>query len=143
MCIITFADRDVPNIANRNWKERAFTVGIGGPVGSGKTALLLTLCQRLRSIYNIGVVTNDIFTREDQEFLIRNSALIPTDRIKAIETGSCPLNFFLISYVDPLLLLELLPVIIIPAFLRSSLLRPWTHNGISGRRRTLPRAHIG
>ncbi|KAH0446004.1 hypothetical protein IEQ34_025163 [Dendrobium chrysotoxum] len=85
-----FAERDIPNYANRDWDERAFTVGIGGPVGSGKTALLLSLCQRLRQRFNIGVVTNDIFTREDQEFLIRNSALTPTDRVQAIETGGCP-----------------------------------------------------
>ncbi|OCF33703.1 urease accessory protein UreG [Kwoniella heveanensis CBS 569] len=59
------------------------------PVGSGKTALLLALCRALRDEYNIAAVTNDIFTREDQEFLIRNEAL-PTERIRAIETGGCP-----------------------------------------------------
>jgi hypothetical protein len=59
------------------------------PVGSGKTALTLALCRRLRSEYNIAVTTNDIFTREDQEFLLRNEAL-PSDRIRAIETGGCP-----------------------------------------------------
>jgi urease accessory protein len=58
-------------------------------VGSGKTALTLAICQRLRSAYNIAVVTNDIFTREDQEFLLRNKAL-SADRIRAIETGGCP-----------------------------------------------------
>lgn len=85
-----FSDRDVANFDQRDWDERAFTVGIGGPVGSGKTALLLALCRRLREQYNLGVITNDIFTREDQEFLIRNSALEPTDRVRAIETGGCP-----------------------------------------------------
>ncbi|MFH1118004.1 MAG: urease accessory protein UreG [Pseudomonadota bacterium] len=74
---------------NRNFSERAFTVGIGGPVGSGKTALLHALCTKLREEYSIGVVTNDIFTREDAEFLIRCNAL-ESDRIVAVETGGCP-----------------------------------------------------
>jgi urease accessory protein len=74
---------------DRKFSERAFTVGIGGPVGSGKTALLHALCTRLRDQYSIGVVTNDIFTREDAEFLIRNNAL-ESDRIVAVETGGCP-----------------------------------------------------
>ena len=73
----------------RDYAARAFTVGIGGPVGSGKTALLLALCRRLRDDYNIAVVTNDIFTREDAEFLVRNGALAP-ERIAAVETGGCP-----------------------------------------------------
>jgi len=73
----------------RNYRERAFTIGIGGPVGSGKTALLLALCQHLRDDYNIAVVTNDIFTKEDGEFLVRNHAL-PAERITAVETGGCP-----------------------------------------------------
>lgn len=64
-------------------------VGIGGPVGSGKTALTLALCKRLRDIYNIAVVTNDIYTKEDAEFLTRNEALTP-DRIIGVETGGCP-----------------------------------------------------
>jgi urease accessory protein len=64
-------------------------VGIGGPVGSGKTALTLALCQRLRTTYNIAVVTNDIYTKEDAEFLTRNEALTP-DRIIGVETGGCP-----------------------------------------------------
>ncbi|KAG9046777.1 hypothetical protein FS837_003649 [Tulasnella sp. UAMH 9824] len=84
-----FAERDMPDYSNRNWEERGFTIGIGGPVGSGKTALTLALCQKLRDTYNIAVTTNDIFTREDQEFLIRNGAL-PAERIMAIETGGCP-----------------------------------------------------
>jgi urease accessory protein len=73
----------------RDYHRRAFTVGIGGPVGSGKTALLLALCRTLRDRLGIGVVTNDIFTREDAEFLHRNEALSP-ERIRAVETGGCP-----------------------------------------------------
>jgi urease accessory protein len=75
--------------ADRNWAERAFTVGIGGPVGSGKTALMLQLCRALRDKMGVAAVTNDIFTREDGEFLIRNEAL-SADRIRAVETGGCP-----------------------------------------------------
>ena len=68
-----FDKRDPPlGESKRDWDERAFTVGIGGPVGSGKTALVLSLCRHLRDKVNMGVVTNDIFTREDCEFLIRN-----------------------------------------------------------------------
>lgn len=64
-------------------------VGIGGPVGSGKTALTLALCKKLREQYNIAVVTNDIYTKEDAEFLTRNEALT-ADRIIGVETGGCP-----------------------------------------------------
>lgn len=64
-------------------------VGIGGPVGSGKTALTLALCKKLRDQYNIAVVTNDIYTKEDAEFLTRNEALT-ADRIIGVETGGCP-----------------------------------------------------
>jgi urease accessory protein len=64
-------------------------VGIGGPVGSGKTALTLALCQRLRDRYDIAAVTNDIYTREDAEFLVNNGAL-PRERILGVETGGCP-----------------------------------------------------
>ena len=64
-------------------------VGVGGPVGSGKTALLDALCKRLRADYQIAVVTNDIYTREDAEFLIRSQAL-PAERIVGVETGGCP-----------------------------------------------------
>jgi len=84
-----FSERDLPVYKSRNFEERGFTIGIGGPVGSGKTALTLALCRLLRTEYNIATVTNDIFTREDQEFLIRNRAL-PSERILAIETGGCP-----------------------------------------------------
>ena len=82
-----YADRDEPHA--RDYRRRAFTVGIGGPVGSGKTALLLALCRRLRDRYSLGVVTNDIFTKEDGEFLVRHEAL-DTRRITAVETGGCP-----------------------------------------------------
>lgn len=64
-------------------------VGIGGPVGSGKTALTLSLCRQLRDIYNIAVVTNDIYTKEDAQFLTKNEAL-SADRIIGVETGGCP-----------------------------------------------------
>jgi urease accessory protein len=64
-------------------------IGIGGPVGSGKTALTLALCRALRSRYEIAVVTNDIYTEEDAQFLVRNQALAP-ERIIGVETGGCP-----------------------------------------------------
>ena len=64
-------------------------VGVGGPVGSGKTALVDSLCKRLRDRLDIAVVTNDIYTREDAEFLIRSNAL-PAERIRGVETGGCP-----------------------------------------------------
>jgi urease accessory protein len=82
-----FHERDAP-IA-RDYQARSFTVGIGGPVGSGKTALMLALCRALRDTHSLGVVTNDIFTREDAEFLVRNRAL-EEHRIRAVETGGCP-----------------------------------------------------
>jgi urease accessory protein len=64
-------------------------VGIGGPVGSGKTALTLELCKKLRHCLGIAVVTNDIYTEEDAQFLVRNNALAP-ERIIGVETGGCP-----------------------------------------------------
>ena len=73
----------------KDFRERAFTVGIGGPVGSGKTALTLQLCRLLRDKLELCVVTNDIFTREDWEFLVKNEAL-PVERMRAVETGGCP-----------------------------------------------------
>jgi urease accessory protein len=82
-----FHHRELP--LDRDFTRRAFTVGVGGPVGSGKTALLLQLCQRLREMMNIAAVTNDIFTKEDGEFLAKHRALDP-DRIRAVETGGCP-----------------------------------------------------
>ena len=70
-------------------KTSTIRVGIGGPVGSGKTALVAWLCRRLREDHSIAVVTNDIFTKEDAEFLLRAGVLEP-ERIRAIETGGCP-----------------------------------------------------
>jgi urease accessory protein len=64
-------------------------IGIGGPVGSGKTALVDALCKTMRDHYRLAVVTNDIFTREDMEFLVRSQAL-PDDRIIGVQTGGCP-----------------------------------------------------
>jgi urease accessory protein len=64
-------------------------IGVGGPVGSGKTALVDRLCKNMRDEFNIAVVTNDIYTREDADFLIRSEALTP-DRIRGVETGGCP-----------------------------------------------------
>ena len=83
-----FAARE-PVDSDRDYAARAFTVGIGGPVGSGKTALLQALCERLRESYGLGVVTNDIFTREDAEFLLRHRVL-EQERIIGVETGGCP-----------------------------------------------------
>lgn len=82
-----FHDRDRP--LDRDFGKRAFTVGVGGPVGSGKTALMLELCKRMRAQRNIAAVTNDIFTKEDGEFLTRHGALA-AERIRAVETGGCP-----------------------------------------------------
>ena len=82
-----YEERSLPLV--RDYRARAYTIGIGGPVGSGKTALLLALCRLLRDRYNIAVVTNDIFTKEDGEFLVRHEAL-PPERITAVETGGCP-----------------------------------------------------
>ncbi len=77
---------NVPKPASR---KETLRVGVGGPVGSGKTALVDALCKRLRDSLQIAVVTNDIYTREDAEFLIRSQALTP-DRIRGVETGGCP-----------------------------------------------------
>lgn len=74
---------------DRDFARRAFTVGVGGPVGSGKTALMLALCRALRDRLSLAVVTNDIFTKEDADFLVRNEALDKA-RIRAVETGGCP-----------------------------------------------------
>lgn len=79
----------LPPRPNRDYSRRAFTVGVGGPVGSGKTALVRALCEQLRERFRLAVVTNDIFTKEDAEFLIRHNVLEP-DRIRAVETGGCP-----------------------------------------------------
>ncbi|GAN59116.1 urease accessory protein UreG [Acetobacter cibinongensis] len=70
-------------------KHGPLRVGIGGPVGTGKTALMDALCRRFREHYNIAAITNDIYTREDAEFLTRAGSL-PPERIMGIETGGCP-----------------------------------------------------
>lgn len=82
-----FHERDLAR--DRDFQQRAFTVGVGGPVGSGKTALMLQLCRRLRETLSVAAVTNDIFTKEDAEFLMRNQAL-ESERVRAVETGGCP-----------------------------------------------------
>ena len=69
--------------------RRPVKIGIGGPVGSGKTALVDRLCKAMRDRYQIGVITNDIFTKEDMEFLVRSEAL-EAERIIGVETGGCP-----------------------------------------------------
>jgi len=68
---------------------RPLRIGVGGPVGSGKTALVETLCVRLRDRYDLAVITNDIYTQEDAQFLIRRGAL-PEERVLGVETGGCP-----------------------------------------------------
>ncbi|MEW1687427.1 urease accessory protein UreG [Streptomyces sp. NPDC091265] len=70
-------------------RRRALRIGLGGPVGSGKTATVAALCRALRDRLSIAVVTNDIYTREDAEFLLRE-AVLPPERISAVETGACP-----------------------------------------------------
>lgn len=72
-----------------NTKKQVLRLGIGGPVGSGKTALIDALCKKMRDNFEIAVVTNDIYTKEDQQFLIRSEAL-PQERILGVETGGCP-----------------------------------------------------
>jgi urease accessory protein len=72
-----------------NMTAQVLRVGVGGPVGSGKTALLEKVCRTMRDHYNIAVVTNDIYTKEDAQFLVRNEALAE-DRILGVETGGCP-----------------------------------------------------
>ncbi|MCS6826192.1 MAG: urease accessory protein UreG [Caldilinea sp.] len=70
-------------------RERAIRIGVAGPVGSGKTALVESLCRALRDRYNLAVVTNDIYTKEDALFLLRRGAL-PEERVRGVETGGCP-----------------------------------------------------
>ena len=72
-----------------NAAKRPFRLGIGGPVGSGKTMCVLRLCQWLRDTYSLAVITNDIYTREDAEFLLRQD-ILPADRVMGVETGGCP-----------------------------------------------------
>lgn len=72
-----------------NETQRAIRIGVAGPVGSGKTALVYCLSRELSGKYNIGVVTNDIYTKEDAEFLVRQGVL-PPSRVRGVETGGCP-----------------------------------------------------
>ncbi len=76
-------------MTTRSTPKQTLRIGIGGPVGSGKTALLRTLCKAMRDHYNIAVVTNDIYTQEDAQFLTKHEAL-DADRIIGVETGGCP-----------------------------------------------------
>lgn len=69
--------------------DKLFKVGIAGPVGSGKTALVAKLCEKLAHKYNLAVVTNDIYTKEDAEFLLRQN-ILPLERVRGVETGACP-----------------------------------------------------
>ncbi|GAA2285239.1 urease accessory protein UreG [Actinomadura luteofluorescens] len=78
-----------PGAARSGGRPRALRIGLGGPVGSGKTATVAALCRRLRDTLSIAVVTNDIYTREDAEALLRQ-AVLPPERITAVETGACP-----------------------------------------------------
>ncbi len=78
-----------PDSSSSKNKKRVVRLGIGGPVGSGKTMLVLRLCEWLREEFSIGVITNDIYTREDAEFLVRHQALAG-DRVLGVETGGCP-----------------------------------------------------
>ena len=73
----------------KNTNKQVLRMGIGGPVGSGKTGLINALCKKMRTDYQIAVVTNDIYTKEDAQFLIRNEALAE-ERIRGVETGGCP-----------------------------------------------------
>jgi urease accessory protein len=78
------------NINQKKMQERAYVkIGIAGPVGSGKTALIERLSRKMSNDYSIGVITNDIYTKEDAEYLTRNS-LLPAERIIGVETGGCP-----------------------------------------------------
>ncbi|WP_327223147.1 urease accessory protein UreG [Streptomyces sp. NBC_00400] len=88
----TFPERHTYSAAaptRPNGRRRALRIGLGGPVGTGKTATVAALCRALREELSIAVVTNDIYTREDAEFLLRE-AVLPPERISAVETGACP-----------------------------------------------------
>ncbi|MFI9270891.1 urease accessory protein UreG [Kitasatospora sp. NPDC052896] len=78
-----------PAVSAEDGRRRALRIGLGGPVGSGKTATVAALCRELRAELSLAVVTNDIYTTEDAEFLLRN-AVLPAERITAVETGCCP-----------------------------------------------------
>lgn len=79
----------MPDSSSPNATKRPFRLGIGGPVGSGKTMCVLRLCQWLKEEISLAVITNDIYTREDAEFLLRQDVL-PADRVRGVETGGCP-----------------------------------------------------
>ncbi|MFF4699390.1 urease accessory protein UreG [Streptomyces chattanoogensis] len=88
----TFPERHTYSAADpvrADGRRRALRIGLGGPVGTGKTATVAALCRALRDELSIAVVTNDIYTREDAEFLLRE-AVLPAERIAAVETGACP-----------------------------------------------------
>ena len=82
-------DYHTPSLSWQSLAAKPYTIGVGGPVGSGKTALVDRLCKALRDTYRLAVVTNDIYTKEDAEFLCRSGAL-ETTRIVGVETGGCP-----------------------------------------------------
>ncbi len=84
---LDYLDRE--NLKMNTTNKQVLRLGIGGPVGSGKTALVSALCIKMRSKYQIGVVTNDIYTKEDAQFLIRSGSL-EEERIIGVETGGCP-----------------------------------------------------
>lgn len=82
-------DSSFPDAVAPSLLRRPFRLGIGGPVGSGKTMCVLRLCQWLKEEISLAVITNDIYTREDAEFLLRQQVL-PADRVRGVETGGCP-----------------------------------------------------
>ena len=79
----------MPDSSSHNTNKRPFRLGIGGPVGSGKTMCVLRLCQWLKDEVSLAVITNDIYTREDAEFLLREN-ILPMERVTGVETGGCP-----------------------------------------------------
>ncbi len=79
----------MPDSSSPNEKKRPFRLGVGGPVGSGKTMCVLRLSQWLKDEFSLAVITNDIYTREDAEFMLREGVL-PADRVIGVETGGCP-----------------------------------------------------
>ncbi|WP_326692447.1 urease accessory protein UreG [Streptomyces sp. NBC_01795] len=85
----TYPERHSASRTRPDGSRRALRVGLGGPVGSGKTATVAALCRALRERHSLAVVTNDIYTREDAAFLLRE-AVLPPERITAVETGACP-----------------------------------------------------
>src|SRR4030095_5546961 len=82
-------EHHTPSFGWQSLAAKPFTIGVGGPVGSGKTALVDRLCKTLRETYPLAVVTHDIYTKEDAEFLCRSGAL-KSERIVGVETGGCP-----------------------------------------------------